>query len=78
MKLECIEDVIMNGTGERAFTKGSIYRGYYYRGRDSAYPYKKVFCAKNDFKQRHCIKSVDSDMDEFFSKHFRELRGDEN
>lgn len=75
MKLECIEDVIMNVSDEKTFTKGNFYNGYYYCGRDSIEPYKKVFCAKNDFKQRHCIRNTNSpSLDDFFNKHFREVK----
>ena len=78
MKLECIEDVIMNVSNEKAFTKGKIYNGYYYQGKLSIEPYRKMLCAKNDFGQRHGIKNPDSSgLDEFFGKHFRELQGEE-
>ena len=75
MKLECIKDVVMNVSEEKAFTKGNTYNGYYYRGRDSINPYHKVFCSKNDLGERHCIKNPESKgLDKFFDEHFREIR----
>lgn len=72
MKLECIEDVIMNVDHKRAFTKGNIYNGYYYSGKHSIDPLNSTLCAKNDFGKRHHIKGTVG-TEEFFDRHFREV-----
>lgn len=74
MKLECVNDVIMNVSREKVFTKGKIYNGYYYSGRNSHLPGKKVFCAKNDLGERHIIQNpANAELDEFFTGHFKKV-----
>jgi len=69
MRLECIKDVIMNITSDKAFTAGLTYEGYYYTNPDS---FDKTLCAKNDFGMRHHLRDYpDSGDDEFFDKYFK-------
>ena len=69
MRLECIKDVIMNITSDKAFTAGLTYEGYYYTDPNS---FDKTLFSKNNFGIRHHIRDyLDSGDDEFFDKHFK-------
>lgn len=71
LKIRCIKDVVMSETGEKAFTEGKVYNGYYYKGRFSMAPGRSILCAKNDMGERHYIKSPGAyNLDKFFSSHF--------
>jgi hypothetical protein len=69
-QIKCIKSVVIaNGDkkGEVAFTEGKEYRTYRYLMPDG---YKKIptTAAKNDWGERHIIKS--EKMDDFFNEHF--------
>lgn len=73
-KIKCIRDVVMEGDeeikGKIAFTKGRIYNMYSYKLRN-LYDIEYVWCAKNDWGERHIIKyKKDNRLDDFFNKHF--------
>ena len=69
VKLECIKDVIMNITSDRAFTEGLTYEGYRHTNPDS---FDETLCAKNNFGMGHHIKDYpDLGDNEFFDKHFK-------
>lgn len=77
-KIECVEDVIMKSdekvAGKSAFTKGHIYNMYSYNQFVDLNTSRQVFCAKNNWKERHIIKYKNSDeLDEFFYQHFKVL-----
>jgi len=65
MKLECIKDVIMNGTDKIELFSGKVYEGFIY---------KENIHVRNDSGYRHEVKLLGSDrLDEFFNEHFREV-----
>ena len=69
MKLECIKDVIMNITSDKAFTAGLTYEGYRHTNPDS---FDETLCAKNNFGMRHHIKDYpDLGDNDFFDEHFK-------
>ena len=64
--------MLMTVTRHKAFTKGNVYNGYYYHGRDLSDVGTRSLCAKNDLGKRH---HINTGTDEFFNKHFRIIDG---